>query len=598
MRRLTRRGTIALLVGVACGLGLPVVIGVWLLTPRAMPVLPPMIIPIVELPIVAPPPDPMTLCRLDPAGLPELPPRADGRVGTTLHTCATHLVTQNGQIVQITGVSWFGMETGTFAPHGLWTRSWKAMLDQIVALGFNTIRLPFSDDALVTGRQPQSINYDLNPDLKGLSALEMLDVLVQGASDRGLKIILDRHRPNAQAQSELWYTDTVSERHWIDNWTMLAARYYGNSTVIGVDLHNEPRGPATWGSGDDATDWRLAAERAGNAVLSVNPYLLIFVEGVERYADDWYWWGGNLQGVKADPIRLDVPNRVVYSPHDYGPGVYGQPWFDAPEFPSNLPGVWASHWAYLVDDGLAPVVLGEFGGRSVGDDAEGVWQRALLAYAQQHGIGWLNWSFNPDSSDTGGLLSDDWLTVVQEKAQLYAGHLAPPLDVGSSGAFGQPAGRVLVRARSTSQSLQTNNVSFIVQVVNDGPTQLDLSDVELRYWYRPGDLDKRKQQVEIDYAAVGNANVKAEAEPPSGQGLGAVSIRFNSLAAPVKPYSSSGDIMVRIHKSDWSNYDQRLDFSFKHDSILSDWDHVGLYRAGQLVWGIEPPDLHAAVAAN
>src|SRR5258708_29738622 len=69
--------------------------------------------------VPTPRPDPMTLCRLDPAALPELPPRADGRIGTTFHTCGAHIVNQSGDVVQITGVSWFGMETGTYAPHGL-----------------------------------------------------------------------------------------------------------------------------------------------------------------------------------------------------------------------------------------------------------------------------------------------------------------------------------------------------------------------------------------------------------------------------------------------------------------------------------------------
>jgi hypothetical protein len=46
--------------------------------------------------------------------------------------------------------------------------------------------------------------------------------------------------------------------------------------------------------------------------------------------------------------------------------------------------------------------------------------------------------------------------------------------------------------------------------------------------------------------------------------------------------------MLRVHKSDWSNYDQAGDFSFKRDAILSEWDHVGLYKAGELIWGIEP----------
>ena len=539
-----------------------------------------------SLPAVVPTPDPLEACKHDPAHLPQ-PPQ-----GTSLHTCGARMLTAEGQPVQITGVSWFGMETGTYAPHGLWTRNWQAMLDQIAALGFNTVRLPFSNDALVPGRMPQNVNYDINPDLAGKTSLEVMDMLIHSAGDRGLKVILDRHRPTAAGQSELWYTDTVSEERWIADWVMLAQRYRGQPALLGVDLHNEPRGPATWGSGDPTTDWRPAAQRAGNAILAANPYLLIFVQGVERSGDDWYWWGGNFLDARVAPVELDVPGRVVYSPHDYGPGVYPQPWFSAPEFPDNLPAIWSAHWGYLATEQHAPVVLGEFGGRSVGDDADGVWQRALMDYAQQNGVGWLNWSFNPDSGDTGGLLSDDWLSVVQEKADLYRGHLAAPLDVGSSGVFGVAQGHLTVRGRSTSTTAQTNNIGFTIQVVNDGPAPVNLRDLELRYWFRPGSLGpagKISQQVDIDYAAIGGNNVKVQIGPADQHGLATLRLQFADAAGSIKPYTSSGDIAVRLHRSDWSAYDQSGNFSYRSNTNLADWDHVTLYRAGALVWGVEPP---------
>ena len=539
------------------------------------------------LPTPVPTPDPFAACQHDPANLPPL------SNGTTFHTCGAHLLGADGRPAQITGVSWFGMETGTFAPHGLWTRNWRAMLDQIAALGFNTVRLPFSNDALVPGRMPRTINYDVNPDLAGKTSLEVMDMLLRGAGERGLKVILDRHRPTAEAQSELWYTDAVPENRWIADWVMLARRYRGQPALLGMDLHNEPRGPATWGSGDLATDWRLAAQRAGNAILAVNPYVLIFVQGVERSDDDWYWWGGNFLDARSAPMELDVPGRVVYSPHDYGPGVYAQPWFDAPDFPNNMPAIWDSHWGYLANQQAGPVVLGEFGGRSVGDDADGIWQRALIDYAEQHGIGWLNWSFNPDSGDTGGLLSDDWLNVVQSKVDLYRGHLAPPLDVGSSGVFGLVTPHLSVRGRSTSAGVQTNTIGFVLQVANDGSTPITLSDLELRYWIRPGSLGPTgniSQLVDIDYAAVGAANVKAQISQPNRLGMAAVRLQFADGAGSIRPYTSSGDIAVRVHKSDWSAYDQSGNFSFSSNTNLTDWDHVGLYRGGVLVWGSEPDD--------
>src|SRR5262245_30869782 len=65
------------------------------------------------------------------------------RVGP-LHASGSQLFDANGHKIALTGVNWFGFETGTFAPHGLWKRNWQSMLDQMVASGVNTIRLPYS----------------------------------------------------------------------------------------------------------------------------------------------------------------------------------------------------------------------------------------------------------------------------------------------------------------------------------------------------------------------------------------------------------------------------------------------------------------------
>jgi endoglucanase len=344
-----------------------------------------------------------------------------------LHTWQGEIVDASCHQVRLTGVNWFGMETDAFAPHGLDTRNWQSMLDQIAQAGFNTIRLPFSNQFLDDPKSlPNNINYQLNPDLKGLHGLSLLDRIVAGARQRGLKIILDRHRPTADGQSELWYTDQVPESRWIADWVMLARHYRGNDTVIGADLHNEPHGPATWGTGDPKTDWRLAAERAGNAILAVNPDWLIIVQGIEQYQNDWYWWGGNLEGAAQYPVRLSEPDKLVYSTHDYGPEVYPQGWFSSPDFPKNLASIWEKHWAYLQLSGQTPVLVGEFGARTVGNDTEGKWLRSLVAFMQIYNFSYTYWAWNPDSGDTGGLLQDDWKTLNQAKmAQLFADQCWP-----------------------------------------------------------------------------------------------------------------------------------------------------------------------------
>ena len=94
------------------------------------------------------------------------------------------------------------------------------MMGQMAELGFNTIRLPFSNAALDHDRMPVDIDYDLNPDLAGLTALEILDEIVAHADTLGLRILLDNHRSTAGDGPEangLWYTADYGEARWIDD---------------------------------------------------------------------------------------------------------------------------------------------------------------------------------------------------------------------------------------------------------------------------------------------------------------------------------------------------------------------------------------------
>ncbi|MEB3190360.1 MAG: glycosyl hydrolase family 18 protein [Snowella sp.] len=342
-------------------------------------------------------------------------------------TSGNQILGPDGQVFRISGINWFGMETSNFAPHGLWSRGYKDMMNQMKTLGYNTIRLPFSNQLFDAGSVPNGIDFNLNPDLQGLNGLQIMDKIVAYASQIGLKIILDRHRPDANSQSELWYTSAYSETRWINDWKMLAQRYAGNNTIIGADLHNEPHGTATWGSGNQQTDWRLAAERAGNGILSVNSNWLVFVEGVESYNGQNYWWGGNLAGAKDFPVRLNVANRLVYSAHDYPASVYPQSWFSNANYPNNLAALWDSTWGYLEKQNLAPVLLGEFGTK-LATTSDRQWLEQLTQYIGTNGIDWTYWSWNPNSGDTGGILNDDWITVNTAKQTML-----DPLLVASGG---------------------------------------------------------------------------------------------------------------------------------------------------------------------
>ncbi|WP_432587673.1 glycoside hydrolase family 5 protein [Streptomyces sp. HD1123-B1] len=346
-----------------------------------------------------------------------------------LSTKKGDIVDSDGKKVVLTGVNWFGFETGTGAPHGLWSRGYESMLDQMADKGFNTLRLPYANDMFDAKAKVTGVNYKLNPDLKGLKPQQIMDKIVKGATDRGIRVILDQHRPDAQGQSELWYSQTLTEKKWLSDWVKLAKRYKGNDRVIGADLHNEPRGTATWGDGNPKTDWRLAAQKAGDAIHKVNKDWLVFVEGTDRHKNEQFWWGGDLQGVKKHPVKLKEKNKVVYSAHDYGPGVYMQGWFMKKNFPQNMPGIWEKHWAYIKKQGIGPLLLGEFGGKkTAGKSKEAVWQNALMDYLKKNQISYTYWSWNPNSGDTGGVLNNDWKTVDKNKMKMLSKYQTPLLE--------------------------------------------------------------------------------------------------------------------------------------------------------------------------
>ncbi len=381
---------------------------------------------------VAPPPPPqLPGLSIDNTSVVEGTPGGGGTpiAAGWLSTSGNQIVDAAGQSVQIAGVNWFGFESTNMSPDGLWARNYKDMMNQMVSLGFNTIRLPFSTDMLHSTAQANGINYADNPDLAGLTPLQVMDKIVDYAGQVGLKIILDHHRSDAgdgTSANGLWYDANHSQAEWISDWQMLAQRYADDPQVIGADLHNEPYN-GTWGDGGP-NDWAAAATAAGDAIGTVNPNWLIFVEGIGTYDGQSYWWGGNLMGVKDHPIVLDQPNKLVYSPHDYPDSVYAQPWFQGPDFPANLPAKFTQMWGYIYQDNIAPVYLGEFGTKLT-DPKDTPWLQAITAYlggdfnndgtkdipAGTTGPSWTFWSWNPNSGDTGGILNDDWTTVNQAK---------------------------------------------------------------------------------------------------------------------------------------------------------------------------------------
>ena len=359
-----------------------------------------------------------------------------------LHTDGNRIYDKDGKEVWITGVNWFGYNTGTNIFDGLWNAVLTDSVEAIADHGFNFIRVPFSAELInnwADGNYPQA-NYNnaYNTELNSMNSLQIFDYFLTLAEKNGLKVMIDIHSANTDAaghNANLWYTDRVSVKEYYSALEWMADRYKDNDTIVAFDLKNEPHGKpnegsnaAKWDDSKDANNWKYVAETAAGKVLAKNPNVLIMVEGTEIYPHtkgdyssqdngDYYfnWWGGNLRGVKDYPIDLGkYQNKLVYSPHDYGPTVYQQPWFEGDyDYDSLMKDCWRDNWFYIYDSGTAPLLIGEWGGFM--REPNLTWMTHMRTLISKYHLHHTFWCFNANSGDTGGLVLDDFKTWDDEK---------------------------------------------------------------------------------------------------------------------------------------------------------------------------------------
>jgi endoglucanase len=351
-----------------------------------------------------------------------------------IYTTSNGLIYNHDEKIYLHGVSWFGFEDDGLLAHGIWQRSMSDIVTQIKKIGFNAVRLPFCPPILQNPKV-KSIDYSKNPDLVGKGSLEVMDAVIRELDRQEVHVLLDLHNFDCTNNLyPLWYTDAYPESQWLADWSFVVDRYKEVGYVVGADIKNEPHDEngvyAQWGNGDSKTDWKLAAERAGETLLKINPNILIFVQGIgDMQADcsDKYghFWGGNFEPVRChavDSARLP-PNKIVYTPHVYGPDVDSkQEYFADKNYPNNLPAIWDKHFGFLIEKGYT-VSIGEFGGKYGHDDKYGksdkpdkIWQDKFVDYLIEKKIcNYFYWSLNPDSDDTGGILQADWQTPHQDK---------------------------------------------------------------------------------------------------------------------------------------------------------------------------------------
>ena len=251
-------------------------------------------------------------------------------------------------------------------------------------LGFNCVRVDW-----------------INKTLDDPVAMKQLDDFVTACGKAGMKIIFDNHNNEAtsadwenaaQQKNGLWFdtgpgsdgTDgagtkgTISAAKFQTDWATFAKRWAGNPTVIGFDIRNEPcahykKFPPVWG-GDGPDDIHAMYQDVGNAILKVDPGVLIICEGIINYETGAY--EGDLSPVRNLPVVLSNPAKVVYYVHEYPREIGG---YKGPDSGIGYVDRMNRMWGWLIKGDIAPVWIGEMGASMKSSESR-TWGNTLLDY--------------------------------------------------------------------------------------------------------------------------------------------------------------------------------------------------------------------------
>ncbi len=150
---------------------------------------------------------------------------------------------------------------------------------------------------------------------------------------------------------------------------------------------------------------------------------------------------------------------------------------------------------------------------------------------------------------------------------------------------------VKAQYRNYDTAASDNQLKPGVTVVNTGTSKLALSTVKIRYWFTR-DGGSTAFTASCDYALQGCANVsrKVVVMPTAKTGADAyLKVGFTSTTATLAAGASSGDLQLRVNKSDWTSFNESNDFSWRTaSSTFTDSSKVTVYVDGKLVWGQEP----------
>ncbi|MDO3411725.1 cellulase family glycosylhydrolase [Saccharibacillus sp. CPCC 101409] len=496
------------------------------------------------------------------------PAYGSGRAASTFVGAHGQLSVQKGKLVDAAGKP---VQLKGISSHGLqWYGQYvnkKSMMWLRDDWGLNVFRV-----AMYTNEG----GYIQDPSVK-----KKVKEAVDAAVELGIYVIVDWHilsdgDPNTyKTQSKAFFKEM--------------AKAYGNKPNIIYEIANEPNGSVTWSG-----QIKPYAEDVIQTIRAEDPDNLIVV-GTGT-------WSQDIQDAAASPLKA---SNVLYAVHFYA----------------------GTHGAWLRDridaaqaKGLA-VFVSEWGTSDASGNGGPYLDKAKewTDFMDKRGIGWINWSLadkqeasaalKPGASVSGGwtksqlsesgkFVRERMLSGAKSSTAVPASPTQPatpspkppapavpgdPADSGGSGTSG-----LTLLYRNLDDNPSDNALRPVFNIRNDGASAVNLKNVKIRYYYtNEGGV---KQNYFCDWAQIGASNVKASFGRTLGAPKGAADyVELSFVSGSVPAGGESGEIQSRIHKEDWSSYDETDDYSYKDGQLqFGTWSRVVLTVGGKVVYGKQP----------
>ena len=238
----------------------------------------------------------------------------------------------NENTYHLKGINWFGLETGAYYLFGLEVHSLEWYLDFLIDNNFNVIRIPFSLDVCLNLESLQVTSPSIDNTMTNINVGTFLDRLFVAAGERGILIVPDLHVLDIGLNSGTWFNSRHPFDEFTQCWDNMLSRYSKYWNLLGVDLFNEPYGPATWQERDlelnppiqaqSETDniipestkttiaWNIVVEDVITYLLNKHDSYfngLFFIEGISATSQDSFFspnWGENLSLMQHIPLLL------------------------------------------------------------------------------------------------------------------------------------------------------------------------------------------------------------------------------------------------------------------------------------------------------